>query len=46
MADGAGGDAEPGSELGTGPVAPGLQQGQQAQQPRRRFQHSPILMAI
>ena len=39
-ADGAGGDAEPGGELGAGPVAPGLQHGQQAQQPGGRFQHS------
>jgi hypothetical protein len=46
MADGAGGDAEPGGQLGTGPVAPGLQQRQQAQQPCRSFRHSPILTAI
>jgi len=46
VADGAGRHAEPGRELGTGPVAAALQQRQQAQQPRRCFQHSPILMTI
>ena len=42
-------DARPGMaggyRLGTGPVAAGLQQRQQAQQPRRGFQHSLILRA-
>ena len=40
-------DARPGVaggyRLGTGPVAPGLQQGQQAQQPGGCLQHSSIL---
>jgi hypothetical protein len=46
VADGPGGDVQPGGELGTGPVAPRLEQGQQAQQARRRFQHSSILRSI
>jgi hypothetical protein len=46
VADGPGGDVEPRGELGAGPVAPRLEQGQQAQQARRRFQHSPILPPI
>jgi hypothetical protein len=42
VANGPGGDAEPDGELGTGPVPPRLEQGQQAQQARRCFQHSSI----
>ena len=38
-ADGARGDPQPLGQLGAGPVAPGLQQRQQAQQPRRGLQH-------
>ena len=43
VADGPGGDVEPRGQFGAGPVAPRLEQGQQAQQPRRRFQHFPIV---
>jgi hypothetical protein len=43
VADGAGGHAKPSGELGPGPVTPGLQQRQQAQQPRRGFRHFSIL---
>jgi hypothetical protein len=46
VADGPGGDVEPDGELGAGPVAPRLEQGEQAQQARRRFQHSSILPPI
>jgi hypothetical protein len=46
VADGASGHVQPGGQLGTGPVAAGLQQGQQAEQPCRRVQHSWILSAI
>jgi len=44
--DGPGGDVEPDGELGAGPVTPRLEQGQQAQQARRCFQHSLILNSI
>jgi hypothetical protein len=43
IADGPGGDAEPRGKLGAGPVAARLEQGQQAQEPRRGFQHFPII---
>jgi hypothetical protein len=46
VADGAGGDVEPVGQLRARPVAPALQQGEEAEQSDRGLQHAPILAGV